>query len=77
MKHTIKKTIAEVTIDLEDGCIIKVTQENLQDLKMESFDTYSWTILICLTNGISLKVKVGNNDKLLESLALLTNNCGV
>ena len=77
MKHTIKKTVSEVIIDLEDGCIIKVTRENLQDVKMESFDRFSWTILISLTNGVSFKVKVENNDKLLESLSLLIHNCGV
>lgn len=32
MKFTAKKTVSEVVVDLEDGCVLKLTRSNLNNL---------------------------------------------
>ena len=34
MKFTSKKTVSEVVIDLEDGCIVKLTKHNLLNVNI-------------------------------------------
>lgn len=71
MKFTSKKTVSEIIIDLEDGCVVKVTKDNIAEISMSGFDRYSWSILVTLKNGLSLNIKVGNDSKLLDELSML------
>ena len=71
MKFTSKKTVSEIIIDLEDGCVVKVTKDNIAEISTYGFDRYSWSILVTLKNGLSLNIKVDNNSKLLDELSML------
>lgn len=71
MKFTTKKTVSEIIIDLEDGCIIKLTKDNIEEISTCGFDRYSWGILVTLKNGLSLNIKVDNDSKLLDELSML------
>ena len=39
MKFTSKKTVSEVVIDLEDGCIVKLTKHNLLNVNINKYAT--------------------------------------
>ena len=73
MKFTTKNTVSEIIIDMEDGCVIKLTKYNIEEISMCEFDRYSWTTLVTLKNGISFKIKVENNSNLLKELSMLVN----
>ncbi len=74
MKFTSKKTVSEVVIDLEDGCIIKLTKLNIHNLSLEKIHQSEYfrscyRVSIDMKNGISYQFET--RDKLLvESLSL-------
>ena len=60
MKFTSKKTISEVVIDLEDGCIVKLTKHNLLNVSIGNYATQFemyYKIDIELINGLSVQLK--------------------
>ena len=75
MKFTAKKTVSEVVIDLEDGCVLKLTRSNLNNLTFNNICVNEYVkecyqVLIDMKNGIDYRFKT--TDKLLiESLELL------
>ena len=75
MKFTAKKTVSEVVIDLEDGCVLKLTRSNLNNLTFNNICVNEYVkecyqVLIDMKNGIDYQFKT--TDKLLiESLELL------
>ena len=71
MKFISKKTVSEIIIDMEDGCVIKLTKDNIEEISMSGFDRYSWSILVTLKNGLSLNIKVDNGSKLLDEISML------
>ena len=76
MKFTSKKTVSEVVIDLEDGCIVKLTNHNLLNVNINNyatqFETY-FKIDIELVNGLSIKLKT-SDENFLSDLNTLINN---
>ena len=63
MKFTSKKTVSEIILDLEDGCIIKLTKFNLINLTCETFATQCekyFVINIELNNGLSINLKTSD-----------------
>lgn len=73
MKFTSKKTISEVVIDLEDGCVLKLTNKNLKSISMIGQDyLYLRIVRIELSNGISVEVEAPNN--LITELNCLINS---
>ena len=76
MKFTSKKTVSEVVIDLEDGCIVKLTKHNLLNVNINNyatqFETY-FKIDIELVNGLSIKLKT-SDENFLSDLNTLINN---
>lgn len=83
MKFTSKKTVSEVVIDLEDGCVLKLTRSNLNNLTIGFIDeqgslvhlTRHPAISYCevavdMRNGISYNFKT-QDKMLIESLRLL------
>lgn len=73
MKFTSKKTVSEVILDFEDGCIIKLTKGNIEEISMSGFDRYFWVVIITLKNGLSFNIKVDNCSELLNELTMLVN----
>ena len=73
MKFTTKNTVSEIIIDMEDGCVIKLTKHNIEEISMYGFDRYSWTVLVTLKNGLSFKIKDENDSNLLKELSMLVN----
>lgn len=80
MKFTSKKTVSEVVIDLEDGCIVKLTKHNLLNVNISNyatqFETY-YKIDIELTNGLGIQLKTSDKNFLSDLKILLrswTNN---
>ena len=76
MKFTSKKTVSEVVIDLEDGCIVKLTKHNLLNVNIgnyiNQFETY-FKIDIELINGLSIQLKT-SDENFLSDLNTLINN---
>lgn len=76
MKFTSKKTVSEVVIDLEDGCIVKLTKYNLLNVNIGNyitqFETY-FKIDIELTNGLGIQLKT-SDENFLSDLNMLINN---
>jgi hypothetical protein len=76
MKFTSKKTVLEVVIDLEDGCIVKLTKHNLLNANIcnyiTQFETY-FKIDIELVNGLSIQLKT-SDENFLSDLNILINN---
>ena len=76
MKFTSKKTVSEVVIDLEDGCIVKLTKHNLLNVNIgnyvNQFETY-FKIDIELTNGLCIQLKT-SDENFLSDLNTLINN---
>ena len=76
MKFTSKKTVSEVVIDLEDGCIVKLTKHNLLNVNIgnyvNQFETY-FKIDIELTNGLGIQLKTSDAN-FLSDLNTLINN---
>ena len=76
MKFTSKKTVSEVVIDLEDGCIVKLTKHNLLNVNIgnyvNQFETY-FKIDIELTNGLGIQLKTSDKN-FLSDLNILINN---
>lgn len=75
MKFTSKKTVSEVVIDLEDGCVIKLTKLNLHNLSLEIIHQSDYTrgcykVEIDMKNGIRYQFKT-TDELLVESLSLL------
>lgn len=74
MKFTAKKTVSEVVIDLEDGCVLKLTKGNI--VKMETcssvgfYQKCSVDVSFKMDNGIEYSFKTQDQD-LIESLHLL------
>ena len=73
MKFTSKKTVSEVVIDLEDGCIVKLTKHNLINVNIckyiTQFETY-FKIDIELTNGLGIQLKT-SDENFLSDLKIL------
>lgn len=77
MKFTAKKTVSEIVIDLEDGCVLKLTKYNLHSMSMSVshsfFEVPVTSVSIIMNNGVSYDFKT--TDKcLLSSLHLLVTN---
>ena len=76
MKFTSKKTVSEVVIDLEDGCIVKLTKHNLLNVNIgnyvNQFETY-YKIDIELINGLGIQLKT-SDENFLSDLNTLINN---
>ena len=76
MKFTSKKTVSEVVIDLEDGCIVKLTKHNLLNVNIgnyvNQFETY-YKIDIELTNGLGIQLKT-SDENFLSDLNMLISN---
>ena len=76
MKFTSKKTVSEVVIDLEDGCIVKLTKHNLLNVNISNyatqFETY-YKIDIELTNGLGVQLKT-SDENFLSDLNMLISN---
>ena len=74
MKFTSKKTVSEVVIDLEDGCIVKLTKHNLLNVNISNyatqFETY-YKIDIELTNGLGIQLKTSDKNFLSDLKILL------
>ena len=73
MKFTSKKTVSEVVIDLEDGCVVKLTKHNLLNVNIgnyiNQFETY-FKIDIELTNGLGIQLKTCD-ENFLSDLKIL------
>ena len=73
MKFTSKKTVSEVVIDLEDGCIVNLTKHNLLNVNINKYATqfgaYS-KIDIELTNGLGIQLKT-SDENFLSDLNIL------
>ena len=76
MKYTSKKTVSEVVIDLEDGCIVKLTKHNLLNVNIgnyvNQFETY-YKIDIELTNGLGIQLKTSDKNFLSDLNMLISN----
>ena len=76
MKFTSKKTVSEVVIDLEDGCIVKLTKHNLLNVNIgnyvNQFETY-YKIDIELTNGLGIQLKTSDKNFLSDLNTLISN----
>lgn len=76
MKFTSKKSVSEVVIDLEDGCIVKLTKHNLLNVNIYNyitqFEAYS-KVNIELINGLSVQLKT-SDENFLSDLNTLINN---
>lgn len=76
MKFTSKKSVSEVVIDLEDGCIVKLTKHNLLNVNIgnyvNQFETY-FKIDIELINGLGIQLKTSDKN-FLSDLNTLINN---
>ena len=76
MKFTSKKTVSEVVIDLEDGCIVKLTKHNLLNVNIvnhvNQFEKY-FKIDIELTNGLGIQLKT-SDENFLSDLNMLISN---
>ena len=75
MKFTSKKSVSEVVIDLEDGCIVKLTKHNLLNVNIcyiTQFET-CFKIDIELTNGLGIQLKT-SDENFLSDLNMLINN---
>ena len=76
MKFTSKKTVSEVVIDLEDGCIVKLTKHNLLNVNISNylnqFET-CFKIDIELTNGLGIQLKT-SDENFLSDLNMLISN---
>ena len=76
MKFTSKKSVSEVVIDLEDGCIVKLTKHNLLNVNINKYATqfgaYS-KIDIELTNGLGIQLKT-SDENFLSDLNMLISN---
>lgn len=83
MKFTSKKTVSEVVIDLEDGCVLKLTRSNLNNLtigfieepcsliQLQHCPVSSYCkVSVDMRNGISYNFKT-QDKMLIESLKLL------
>ena len=76
MKFTSKKTVSEVVIDLEDGCIVKLTKHNLLNVNINNYITQFETcfkIDIELTNGLGIQLKT-SDENFLSDLNMLISN---
>ena len=76
MKFTSKKTVSEVVIDLEDGCIVKLTKHNLLNVNISNYATQFGTyykIDIELTNGLGIQLKT-SDENFLSDLNMLISN---
>ena len=76
MKFTSKKTVSEVVIDLEDGCIVKLTKHNLLNVNIGNYTTQFemyYKIDIELVNGLSIKLKT-SDENFLSDLNMLISN---
>ena len=76
MKFTSKKTVSEVVIDLEDGCIVKLTKHNLLNVNINNYATrfgVYYKIDIELTNGLGIQLKT-SDENFLSDLNTLINN---
>ena len=76
MKFTSKKTVSEVVIDLEDGCIVKLTKHNLLNVNIgnyvNQFEAY-YKIDIELVNDLSIKLKTSDENFLSDLNTLISN----
>ena len=76
MKFTSKKSVSEVVIDLEDGCIVNLTKHNLLNVNINKYATqfgaYS-KIDIELTNGLGIQLKT-SDENFLSDLNMLISN---
>ena len=73
MKFTSKKTVSEVVIDLEDGCIVKLTKHNLLNVSIGNYETQFemyYKIDIELINGLSVQLKTCD-ENFLSDLKIL------
>ena len=73
MKFTSKKTVSEVIIDLEDGCIVKLTKHNLLNVSIGNYETQFemyYKIDIELINGLSVQLKTCD-ENFLSDLKIL------
>ena len=76
MKFTSKKTVSEVVIDLEDGCIVKLTKDNLLNVNINNYITQFETcfkIDIELTNGLGIQLKTSDENFLSDLNTLICN----
>lgn len=86
MKYETKRSkVEEVVIDLEDGCVLKLTRENIVDFNMahvnnhlfEGCFSYSHTeISISFKNGISYELET-KDKKLIADLEGLFHNANI
>lgn len=76
MKFTSKKTVSEVVIDLEDGCIVNLTKHNLLNVNINNyatqFETY-FKIDIELVNGLGIQLKTSDENFLSDLNTLISN----
>lgn len=76
MKFTSKKSVSEVVIDLEDGCIVKLTKHNLLNVNICNYITQFETcfkIDIELINGLSVQLKTCDENFLSDLKILISN----
>lgn len=76
MKFTSKKTVSEVVIDLEDGCIVNLTKHNLLNVSIGNYATQFemyYKIDIELINGLSVQLKTSDENFLSDLNTLISN----
>lgn len=76
MKFTSKKTISEVVIDFEDGCVIKLTKTNIRNMTInyEYPPTREpcYVVVADMFSGISFKLELQNEDLLADLNTLIS-----
>ena len=75
MKYTAKKSVSEVVIDFEDGCVIKLTKLKLSNLTLNIIEDSTnfcgyCEVNIDMNNGINCRFRT-KDENLVESLNLL------
>lgn len=74
MKFTSKKTVSEVVIDFEDGCVITLTKGNIRNMTINyeypPIGEPYYVVVIDMFNEISFSITL-RNENLLEDLNTL------
>lgn len=76
MKFTSKKTVSEVVIDFEDGCVIKLTKSNIRNMTIN----YEYppigepycVVVAEMFNGVSFSLTLQNENLLADLNTLIS-----
>lgn len=76
MKFTSKKSVSEVVIDLEDGCVIKLTKTNIRNMTINFnyplIGERYYVVVAEMFSGISFSLTLQNEDLLLDLNTLIS-----